>query len=123
VRDPFPTDEELDNLYQSSWKRPLDALTETGGTTPALADSHARHLTEALGRRDLKGVRILEFGAGRGEMVRATTALGAEVTPFEPYGSEFLQQVGYKAYSRFSEVPNDHPFRWRRADGRHRTHA
>ena len=112
IRDPIPTEEELNHLYETSWKTPTetDAMTETGGTTPALANAHAHHLTRALGRQDLKGVRILEFGAGRGEIVRATTALGAEVTPVEPYGWEYLRRAGYNAHASLTEVPTDTPF-------------
>src|SRR6516225_7073367 len=79
IREPMPTEQELDELYKNSWETPTatQATAETGGTTARLADAYARNLAPALGRPNLNGQHILEFGAGRGEMVRATTQLGA----------------------------------------------
>jgi hypothetical protein len=109
IREPMPTEPELDELYKNSWEKPTEdnAKSETGGTTSILADTYARNLACALGRVNLEGLHILEFGAGRGEMVRATTQLGAEVTPVEPFGWEFLKQRGYNAYPNLGNVPTD----------------
>jgi 2-polyprenyl-3-methyl-5-hydroxy-6-metoxy-1,4-benzoquinol methylase len=108
----MPTEQELDELYKNSWETPTatQATAETGGTTARLADAYARNLAPALGRPNLNGQHILEFGAGRGEMVRATTQLGADVTPVEPFGWQYLRQCGYNAYAKLDDVPAKEQF-------------
>lgn len=100
----MPTKEELDALYQDSWSIPEERTGETGGTSDRLARVYARRLAKSLGRRDFAGLRILEFGAGRGAMLRALRDLGAEAVGVEPYGISYLQEQGFEAHPDLSDV-------------------
>lgn len=103
-RNPMPTKEELDDLYSESWSRPEEATTETGGTDEQLAKVYARKLAKSLKREDFRGLRILDFGAGRGAMLRALREMGADACGVEPYGMEYLQAQGFEVYQDLSEI-------------------
>jgi SAM-dependent methyltransferase len=100
ARNPVPSDAELADLYERGWNDPHSYRDHGGGTTPA----------HALGRRDLRGMRILEFGAGRGTLSGAVAALGAEVHAIEPFGYHELQARDIPAYRWLGEVPPDLTF-------------
>ena len=104
-RDPMPTSRDLESLYKQSWGTPKENVNETGGTTEELAEIYAQRLMTSLGRRDLRGLRILEYGAGRGEFLAALSRRGAEVFALEPYGRDHLLQRGFTAYSSVEELP------------------
>ena len=87
----MPTQEELDALYAKSWQNPERFRSETGGTELGLARIYAKLLAGSLRLRNLKGLRILDFGAGRGDMLKALMELGAEVVGVEPYGLDFFE--------------------------------
>jgi len=103
----MPTQKELFALYTNSWQHPERSRSETGGTDLRLARIYAKLLARSLGLRDLKGLRILDFGAGRGDMLKALMELGAEVVGVEPYGLDFLRDQGFEAYEDISEVKGD----------------
>ena len=103
-RNPMPTPQELERLYQHSWSMPETARSETGGTSDRLAYVYARKLARSLGRGDLRGLRILDFGAGRGAMLEALRSLGARACGVEPFGFEYLQSKGFEAYRALSDV-------------------
>jgi glycosyltransferase involved in cell wall biosynthesis/SAM-dependent methyltransferase len=107
LRYPIPKPQELDALYRTSWSHPEENVRETGGTTPELARDYAAWLTRSLKRRDLSGLKILEYGAGRGEMLTAMQTLGADLCAVEPYGGEYLQQRGFRAYRTLRDLPQD----------------
>ena len=107
IRNPMPTQAELDDLYQNSWKGPLENLEETGGTSPRLASIYARKLADSLGYKDFSGMKIMEFGSGKGEMLRALTELGAETYGVEPFGHEYLQKQGYHSFPSLDDIPTD----------------
>ena len=100
----MPTKEDLDNLYDRSWAIPKDATSETGGTDEHLSRVYAQKLAKSLKRTNFHGLRILDFGAGRGSMLRALREMGAEVYGVEPYGMEYLQAQGFEVYQCLSEV-------------------
>jgi glycosyltransferase involved in cell wall biosynthesis/2-polyprenyl-3-methyl-5-hydroxy-6-metoxy-1,4-benzoquinol methylase len=106
-RHPMPTAQDLETLYSQSWQVPAENSNETGGTTPEYAEVYADRLIRSLGRRDLNGLRILEYGAGRGEFLEALSRRGAQVFALEPYGRNYLQQRGFKAYAAVEELPKD----------------
>ena len=105
LRNPMPTEEELKRLYDASWDRPEDHSAETGGTDLPLARTYVRRLARSLGRWRLDGLRILDFGAGRGDMLAALKERGAEAHAVEPFGCEFLRDRGFAAYRDLDEVP------------------
>jgi SAM-dependent methyltransferase len=88
----------LDSLYQNSWSAPYQELSETGATTDNLANQYASLLEKSLPGKSLKGLKILDFGAGRGAMSVALQRVGADVTAVEPYGYDFLKEQGIPAY-------------------------
>lgn len=104
-RHPMPTLQDLDALYNRSWEAPAKNSNETGGTTVDLAEVYASQLTKSLGRCDLRGLRILEYGAGRGEFLRALERRGAQVFALEPYGKEYLQQQGFPSFRAIEDLP------------------
>lgn len=103
-RNPMPTREELDNLYADSWSAPEVATSETGGTDERLAVIFARRLARSIRRQDFRGLRILDFGAGRGAMLNALKNMGAAVVGIEPYGTKYLQERGFEAYQDLLEL-------------------
>ena len=100
----MPTKEELDELYNNSWSTPEKATSETGGTDERLAKIYARKLAKSLQRRNFQGLRILDFGAGRGAMLKALREMGADACGVEPYGMEYLQTQGFEVYQDLSDV-------------------
>jgi len=103
-RNPMPTESELSELYERSWSMPARARAETGGTDDRLAALYARKLAQSLGRKDFSGLRVLDFGAGRGAMIRALSRLGASVCAIEPFGLAYLQSQGFDVYRDLSEL-------------------
>lgn len=103
-RNPMPSREELDNLYASSWSAPEEFTSETGGTDDRLAAIYSHKIALSLKRNDFRGLRILDFGAGRGAMLKALKNMGATVVGVDPYGAAYLQRCGFEAYRDLSEV-------------------
>lgn len=104
-RNPMPGQRELDEFYDRSWSNPEIERSETGGTDVWLAYVYVRKLARSLGRPDLDGLRILDFGAGRGDMLEALRGVGARAVGVEPHGFEYLQSKGFKVYRTLPEVP------------------
>lgn len=106
-RYPRPELQDLHALYGQSWVAPMECCAETGGTTRILAEEYAKRLGRALGRQELKGLKILDYGAGRGEFARVLSRLGADVYAVDPYGKPYLEQMGLRAYATLDELPAD----------------
>lgn len=104
-----PSQEELDAVYATSWRNPIEAVHETGGINPSLAASYVRFLRRDLGA-DLSRRRILDFGAGRGDMAQALLDAGADVVAVEPYGVDFLRWRGIEALSHIEQCRPDQLF-------------
>jgi SAM-dependent methyltransferase len=109
-RYPAPSGQELDALYAASWEDPKHKILETGGTTPELASVYAEKLVQSIGRKSLSGLRILDYGAGRGDMLRALSEAGATAIGVEPFGWDFLGQEGFSAFPSISDLPEDMVF-------------
>lgn len=107
VRNPLPTADDLDALYEAAWTDPQDHRAETGGTDPRLAEIYVRRLTGELGRRTLEGLRIVDFGAGRGELASALRDAQAEVAVVDPYSFESLAALGFESYAGVDAIPQD----------------
>jgi len=104
-RSPALSMEELEGLYQTSWKDPMLETDETGATNPELAEDFVSRLAKSLGLDNLKGLRILDYGAGRGAMLKALMDAGVDAYGVEPFGYEFLQQNGFKVFRALDELP------------------
>ena len=57
---------------------------------------YARKLAETLGRKDFAGLKLCDFGAGRGSMATALIELNADVYAIEPFGYESPGVAGDK---------------------------
>jgi len=101
----FPTEDELRELYSGSWERPSEHCAETGATDAEFAARYVQCLTASLGIESLKGLRLLEFGAGTGALMRALDAAGAEVYGVEPFGYSLLKSNGLNAFRDLSDLP------------------
>ena len=104
---PFPTSESLTEMYSESWQEPHKSIAATGGTNDSLASSYADKLVRTLGRDRLDGLKLLDFGAGRGAMLDALSTLGAEVYAIEPFGHVYLANRGYKVYNDLNNIPEN----------------
>jgi 2-polyprenyl-3-methyl-5-hydroxy-6-metoxy-1,4-benzoquinol methylase len=98
------TEEELSRLYKKAWQMPDEKTAETGGTDSRLAKAYVANLCRTLGLRDLQGLKILDFGAGRGEMSEALAHMGADVTSLEPWGCEYLKSRGFRVCKNAYEI-------------------
>jgi 2-polyprenyl-3-methyl-5-hydroxy-6-metoxy-1,4-benzoquinol methylase len=78
-RDPFPNAASLARLYSEGWKSPTSNTRETGATDTAIASSLLDSLVKTLGGRRLVGMRVLDYGAGRGAMALELKKRGADV--------------------------------------------
>jgi 2-polyprenyl-3-methyl-5-hydroxy-6-metoxy-1,4-benzoquinol methylase len=103
----MPDETVLAGLYDRSWERPNYNTTETGSTDTYIARKLISLLARTLGRRGIAGMRILDYGAGRGAMAGALITEGADVMAVEPFGYGFLRELGVSAYSDLSLVPSD----------------
>ncbi len=110
MRNPAPGAEELERLYARSWSDPQTARAETGGTTERLARLYVARLLKTLGLGSAGGLKVLEYGAGRGEMLAALRDKGAEVWGVEPFGAGELRRRGFAVYAGLQEVPRDMRF-------------
>lgn len=112
LRHPVPSDEDLAKLYGQCWSDPVRNQNETGGTTARLARLYAQKLAKSLGRSDFKGMRLLEFGAGRGDVLAALRDLGADIHAVEPFGYDYLERQGFRVFRSLEALPKGY-----KADG------
>ncbi len=104
-RHPLPSEKDLAKLYQKSWSDPYEHTSETGGKDLDLARNYARRLASSVGFKDFSGLKILDFGAGRGAMLTALEELGADVYAVEPFGYQFLESRGFVTFRTLDEIP------------------
>lgn len=110
VRTDRPTERELAALYRGAWESPAHDRALTGGTGRDLAVQLAAKLRTDLGLSSFGGARILEVGAGTGELSRALAEAGAAVIAMDPFASAHLAGAGIPAISSWSELRPDRPF-------------
>jgi SAM-dependent methyltransferase len=109
-RYPLPNGRSVVELYENSWTAPFENRSETGGTSLNLARVYARKLADSLNRKDFSGLRILDFGAGRGDALTALSELGADVYGVEPFGYDGLVEKGFKMFRTLDEIPEEFTF-------------
>lgn len=105
IRTAFPSRSELDDLYNTKWVSPQENDLETGNMDQFLARQYARELARSLRRRDLRGLRILDFGTGKGALVDALVEIGAIAFGVEPYGYAELTAAGKSAFRDLADIP------------------
>lgn len=104
-RHPLPETESVIELYVNSWTSPYINRSETGGTSLDLARVYVRKIAESLEVTDFSGLKILDFGAGRGDVLIALSEMGADVYGVEPFGYQRLLEMGFKVFRTLDEIP------------------
>lgn len=104
-RDPFPNEEELISLYDIAWDAPEENTNETGNMDSALAQQYLTEAMKSLGLSDLKGLHLLDFGAGKGALILALQSRGAICTGLAPFGYEKLASYGIQAFDKLATLP------------------
>lgn len=104
-RGPFPDAAGLASLYLEAWKSPAGNTRETGTTDMAIASSLVGSMVKRLGGRRLAGMRILDYGAGRGAIALELKRRGADVIAVEPFGCDYLIELGLSAYRDLIDLP------------------
>lgn len=107
---PLPEMDSVIELYEKSWTSPSENRSETGGTSLELARSYAVKLAQTLKLKDFTGLRVLDFGAGRGDILTALSELGADVYGVEPFGYEGLVDKGFNMFRTLDDIPDDLKF-------------
>jgi 2-polyprenyl-3-methyl-5-hydroxy-6-metoxy-1,4-benzoquinol methylase len=97
-------------LYNSSWDNPLTNTSETGGTTEKLAQQYVQEIKHWIGWADWKDRAVLDYGAGRGNLLRAWGLEVRSAVGVEPYGFASLSSQGLKVYQWISDLPKNTKF-------------
>lgn len=97
----------MNELYRSSWQAPQINVSETGGTDPVLARTYMDLLLSTFGRKDFFGLNILDYGAGRGDILSALVERKAQAVGVEPFGHELLRQKGFQTYQTMEDLPEN----------------
>ena len=105
LRNPFPSEADLSALYERAWDRPDENTGETGEFDAALAQQYARAILKVVPSAVGEHPCVLDFGAGKGALMRALGAVGCDVSGVEPYGFERLHANGLKVYKSLSDLP------------------
>lgn len=104
-RDPMPTDAELESLYNDSWDQPDTKVAETGSLGVNVTPGFITSIKRNVGVESLEGLTIVDFGAGKGDMLSALREAGANAIGVEPFGFEYLQENGFEVYRELSDIP------------------
>ena len=99
------TESKLAELYKNAWSDSSKHKDQTGGISLNLARVYSQKLHSFLDLKNLKGLKILDFGAGRGDMLMALSEIGAEVYGIDPYGYEYLKNKNFKVFRDINEIP------------------
>lgn len=100
----------MEQLYNASWQAPDQFVGETGATDNRLAKIYLENLAKELGFASLKGLKILDFGAGKGEVLEALQEMGAVAYGVEPFGYDLLIQKGFHAFKSIEDALPHGPF-------------
>lgn len=92
-------------MYEAAWTAPEKNPRETGVGDDANAVRYVKKLTAVLGADSLRDRRVLDFGAGRGALMRALAGQGAMSFGIEPFGYERLHRLGFPVWRTIQDVP------------------
>lgn len=109
-RNPFPSEEDLAQLYKTSWISPLENTNETGSTDIVLAKQYASQLARSLKVKNFERMKVIDFGAGKGSMSHTLSKMGADVYAVDPFGYEELKKQGFNAFRTLEEIPQEVSF-------------
>jgi 2-polyprenyl-3-methyl-5-hydroxy-6-metoxy-1,4-benzoquinol methylase len=106
----MPSEKELVQTYSEGWSGSGDPEGLTGGTDLALAKSYCAQLAISLGRSSLEGMKLLDYGAGRGALSHALADQGAEPVALDPFGCNYLKGTGVVSVSSLEAPQAKGPF-------------
>ena len=99
-----PDINELSERYQTSWDNPKAHLLETGATEQHLAKKYVKNLCQEIQLTDLANLKILDYGAGRGELTKELLLLQVDTYAYEPFGHKYLRDAGIKVFKSLDEI-------------------
>ncbi len=103
----MPDDGALELLYRKSWSQADEFCDETGATSAEIAQQLLENLLIELRLADFSGLRIMDFGAGRGAVSTALREMRATPISIEPFGHEYLRARGHEPYPSLADLPPD----------------
>ena len=103
-RFPLPQSRDLKAQYEESWLHPELSSDDTGAMPSEMAGCYLTNLVKTLGIASLEGLKLVDFGAGKGVMTQAMVDAGADVTAVEPFGTEYLTKLGVRAVRTTDEL-------------------
>jgi len=110
-RCPCPSPEQLKAYYESEFRASYGlGDTSMHATSRMVARQYIAQADEALGGFDWRGSRILDYGAGEGDLSIVLSELGAYVTAVEPFGYEACGLRGVRTVRTLEELPPDTSF-------------
>lgn len=101
------TEVEVSELYKKGWLDPSVHKNMTGGTDFGLARDYVKKLAISLGLKNFSGLKILDFGAGRGDVMNALAELGADVWGVDLFGYDYLRSKGLRVFRTIEEIPEN----------------
>lgn len=96
---------EFVKLYKNAWSDLGKHRDEIGVTTLDLARSYLQKIVVFLELKSLSGLKILDFGTGKGEMLTAISELGADAYGIDPFGYQYLEGKNFKVFRSIKEIP------------------
>lgn len=100
-------DSDLNNLEKLNKILWNDVVKGMGKTDIRLARLYAVKLLHFLRLNDFSGLKILEFGAGRGDMLKALIDLKADVYAVEPFAYDYLSRKNIKVFRNLEDLPKN----------------
>jgi SAM-dependent methyltransferase len=105
-RHPMPIPAELRAYYLGEFQDGTDySETSMHATNVSVAQQYISQAERALGGFRWPGSRILDYGAGEGDLSQLLSHLGARVTALEPFGYELCRRKGIDTIRTLEEMP------------------
>jgi 2-polyprenyl-3-methyl-5-hydroxy-6-metoxy-1,4-benzoquinol methylase len=110
LRNPFPSEADLSALYEQAWQAPEENTAETGSMGGMLATQYVSEIFRLAPRSNTPKPQILDYGAGRGALMKALQEAGCEAVGVEPYGHERLAAAGFRVFEDAAQIPSGQKF-------------
>jgi 2-polyprenyl-3-methyl-5-hydroxy-6-metoxy-1,4-benzoquinol methylase len=92
-------------VNRTAWKDLPNHMEETGATNPRLSRLYLKKLQSSLGLSGFTGLKVLDFGAGRGDMLAALSEAGARAYGVEPFGYAYLKEKSLEVFQSLDDIP------------------
>ena len=107
IRTAPPSPGDLEGYYRAAFgseRGPMYA------TAPEIARQYTQLIERATKELAWPGSRILDYGAGEGQLTARLSALGAQVVAVEPYGARPHAAEGAASHRSLDELEREEPF-------------